>query len=50
MYADSTATVRLDDMHSSNFEPSKGVTQGCVLSSILFKVYGEYIMRKNSDG
>ena len=50
LYADSRATVRLDDTYSPEFEPSKGVRQGCILSPLLFNIYGEYIMRKSLDG
>ena len=50
LFADSSAAVRLDGIHSLCCEPSKGVRQGCVLSSILLKVYGEYIVTKSLDG
>ena len=39
------ATVRLDDMHSSSIELSKGKRQGCLLN-----VYDEYVIRKSLEG
>ena len=33
------------DMEKHWFQIGKGVHQGCILSSCLFNLYGEYIMR-----
>ena len=35
---------------SKSFSPKCGVRQGCILSPILFNIYGEYIMRKVLQG
>ena len=44
LYAGQEATVRIG--HGTCwFQMRKGVHQGCILSSWLFKVYAEYIMR-----
>jgi hypothetical protein len=50
LYADSKAAVRLQEGHSPDFETSRGVQQGCILSTILFNIYREYKMRKSQDG
>lgn len=49
LYADSRAAVRLQEGHSPDFEASRGVRQGCILSPVLFNIYGEYIMRKSLE-
>ena len=40
------ATVRTGDGTTDWFQIGKGVSQGCILSSCLFNLYAEYIMRK----
>ncbi|XP_037875941.1 uncharacterized protein LOC101744016 isoform X1 [Bombyx mori] len=46
LYRDGVSMVRVNDVISGPFKPEKGVRQGCILSPILFNVYGEYVMRK----
>ena len=41
----SEATVRTGHEKTDWFQIGKGVHQGCILSSCLFKLYAEYIMR-----
>ena len=41
----SEATVRTGHGTTDLFQISKGVGQGCILSSCLFSLYAEYIMR-----
>ena len=44
MYASQEATIRTG--HGTDlFQIRKGVCQGCILSSCLFNLYAEYIMR-----
>ena len=44
LYADQEATVRT--RHGTDwFQIGKGVRQGCILSSCLFNLYADYIMR-----
>ena len=45
LYADQEATVRTGHGTTDWFQIGKGVHQGCVLSSCLFNLYAEYIMR-----
>ena len=45
LYADQEATVRTGHGTTDWFQIGKGVLQGCILSSCLFNVYAEYIMR-----
>ena len=40
------ATVRTGHGTTDWFQIGKGVRQGCILSSCLFNLYAEYIMRK----
>ena len=45
LYAGQEATVRTGHETTNWFQIGKGVRQGCILSSCLFNVYAEYIMR-----
>ena len=45
LYAGQEATVRTGHGTTDWFQIEKGVRQGCVLSSCLFNLYAEYIMR-----
>ena len=44
-YARQEATVRTGHGKTDWFQIGKGVRQGCILSSCLFNLYAEYIMR-----
>ena len=50
LYAGQEATVRTGHGTTDWFQIGKGVRQGCVLSSCLFNLYAEYIMRKRWAG
>ena len=45
LYAGQEATVRIEHGTTDWFQIGKGVHQGCILSSCLFNLYVEYIMR-----
>ena len=45
LYAGQEATVRTGHGTTDWFQIGKGVYQGCILSSCLFNLYAEYIMR-----
>ena len=45
LYAGQKATVRTGHGTTEWFKIGKGVRQGCILSSCLFNLYAEYIMR-----
>ena len=45
LYAGQKATVRTGHGTTDWFQIGKGACQGCILSSCLFKLYAEYIMR-----
>ena len=45
LYAGQEATVRTGHGTTGWFQIGKGVCQGCILSSRLFNLYSEYIMR-----
>ena len=45
LYAGQEATVRTGHGTTDCFQIGKGVRQGCILSSCLFNLYAEYIMR-----
>ena len=45
MYAGQEATVRTGRGATDWFQIGKGVHQGCILSTCLFNLYAEYIMR-----
>ena len=47
LYAGQEATVRTGHETSDWFQIEKGVRQGCILSSCLFNLYAEYIMRNS---
>ena len=44
-YAGQEATVRTGHGTTDGFQIGKGVRQGCILSTCLFNLYAEYIMR-----
>ena len=45
LYAGQEATIRTGHETTDWFQLGEGVCQGCVLSSCLFNLYAEYIMR-----
>ena len=45
LYPGQEATVRTGHGTTDWFQTGKGVRQGCILSSCLFNLYAEYIMR-----
>ena len=45
LFAGQKATVRTGHETTDWFQIGKGVRQGCILSSCLFNLYAEYIMR-----
>ena len=45
LYAGQEATVRTGYGTMDWFQIGKGVRQGCILSSCIFNLYAEYIMR-----
>ena len=45
LYAGQEATVKTGDGTTDWFQIGKGVCQGCILSSCLFNLYTEHIMR-----
>ena len=45
LYAGQQATVRTGHGTTDWFQIGKGVRQGCILSSCLFNLFAEYIMR-----
>ena len=50
LYADQKATVRPGHGPTDWYQIGKGVRQGCILSSCLFNLYAEYIMRNTGLG
>ena len=50
LYASQEATVRTGHGKTDWFQIRKGVHQGCILSSCLFNLYAEYIMRNAGLG
>lgn len=46
LYESNSARIRLDNFYSTPFKVERGERQGCILSLVLFNIYGEYIMRK----
>ena len=49
LYAGQEATVRTGHGTTDWFKIGKGIRQGCILSSCLFNLYAEYIMRNGLD-
>ena len=45
LYAGQEATVRTEHGTTDWFQIDKGICQGCIMSSCLFNLYAEYIMR-----
>ena len=45
LYTDQEATVRMGHGKMDWFQIGKGVSQSCILSSCLFNLYAEYIIR-----
>ena len=45
LYAGQEATIRTRHGTTDWFQIQKGVCQGCILSTCLFNLYAEYIMR-----
>ena len=45
LYAGEEATVRTGRGTTDWFQIGKGVSQGCILSPCLFKLYAQYIMK-----
>ena len=45
LYAGQEATVRTGHGTTDWFQIGKGPSQGCILSSCLFNLYGDYIMQ-----
>ena len=45
LYAGQEATIRIGQGTTDWFKTRKGVHQGCMLSTCLFSLYAEYIMR-----
>ena len=45
LYVGQEATIRTRHGETDWFQTGKGVRQGCILSSGLFNLYAEYIMR-----
>lgn len=49
LYTNSLGVVRIDSTTSNPFAFGKGVRQGCILSPVLFNIYGEHIIRKTCE-
>ena len=45
LYAGQEATIRSGHRTTHWFQIGKGIREGCILSSCLFNLYAEYIMR-----
>jgi len=50
LYIANRSYVRIEDTLSDHCKVSKGVRQGCVMSPVLFNMYGEWIIRKAREG
>lgn len=46
LYAGSRAVIRAEDTLSDQFQPTKGVRPGCILSPIIFNIYSEAVLRE----
>ena len=49
MYFDSSACIRVKKGESEGFRICNGVRQGCIMSSWLFNVYMDVIMKEGSE-
>eukprot|EP00795_Rhopilema_esculentum_P001885 gene1885-biopygen10417 len=49
LYSSQGAAVKTDDGISDFFKLGEGGRQGCILSQLLFNIYGEYIMRQGAQ-
>lgn len=50
IFTDSEVVMRLDRTVSKPFEPSAGVSHGCILSPAVLNIFEEYVIRKSLDG
>lgn len=46
IYANNQAYVRVESDLSESFQIEQGLRHGCISSSLLFNIYGEWIMRQ----
>jgi len=46
IYVNNQAYVRVESDLSESFQKGQGVRQGCILSPLLFNIYGDWIMRQ----
>ena len=46
LYSSQGAAVKTEDGMGDFFKLGKGVRQGCIISPLLFNIYGEYIVRQ----
>ena len=49
LYANNRSYVKIDTDCSNAFKSKRGVRQGCILSPVLFNIYGEDIIRKTME-
>ncbi|KAL4149349.1 hypothetical protein QTP88_003311 [Uroleucon formosanum] len=47
LYTKSKAVIKAQNVVSDQFQPTKGVRQRCILSSILFNIYSEAVFRES---
>ncbi|KAL4098550.1 hypothetical protein QTP88_023137 [Uroleucon formosanum] len=47
LYTKSKAVIRAQNAVSDQFQPTKGIRQGCILSPILFNIYSEAVLRES---
>jgi hypothetical protein len=50
LYMEQSVKVRLDQGETRSVKTGRGVTQGCGLSPILFKLYSEYLTKEALQG
>ena len=50
LYMDQRVKVRLDRGETRSVQIGRGVSQGCCLSTILFKLYSECLTKEALDG